>query len=378
MTTHTTPGTTPGTAPGTTPGIAPGPPADLTPVIPTKSPAHPRTKPSAGSRASSGVRRFLDENFLHFNSREVVAAARGYEAHVDAGGKMLVSLAGAMSTARLGKTLARMIRQGKVHAISCTGANLEEDLFVMLAGTEYEHCADWRALSADDEQALYDRGMNRVTDTCIPETVMRHLERRLIERWKSAADTGDRKFPYEYLFDIIRSGELKDHYQLPAEESWMIAAAEMDIPVFCPGWEDSTTGNIFTATVMKGTLPDHQCVKTGTEQMQALSQWYHDNMAGEHDGSPSVGFFQVGGGISGDFAICAVPMLIQDLKKLDTRFWGYFCQTSDACTSYGGYSGAVPNEKITWGKLDPDTPKFMIESDATIVVPLIFAYVLGD
>jgi deoxyhypusine synthase len=207
---------------------------------------------------------------------------------------------------------------------------------------------------------------------------MRHLERRLIARWKAAAGEGVRKFPYQYLFDVIRSGELDEHYQLPAEESWMIAAAERNIPVFCPGWEDSTTGNIFTATAMKGDLPDHQCVKTGTEQMQALSTWYMDHMAGERAGSPSVGFFQVGGGISGDFAICAVPMLIQDLKKLDTRFWGYFCQTSDACTSYGGYSGAVPNEKITWGKLDPDTPKFMIESDATIVVPLIFGYVLND
>ena len=40
-------------------------------------------------------------------------------------------------------------------------------------------------------------------------------------------------------------------------------------------------------------------------------------------------------------------------------------------------SGAVPNEKITWGKLGIDTPRFIIESDATIVAPLIFASVLG-
>jgi len=152
----------------------------------------------------------------------------------------------------------------------------------------------------------------------------------------------------------------------------------MDIPVFCPGWEDSTTGNIFAAAVIRGAVAHHQCVKSGTELMQLVADWYLENMPGENEDSPSVGFFQVGGGIAGDFAICAVPMLIQDLKKEDTRFWGYFCQTSDACTSYGGYSGAVPNEKITWGKLDADTPKYMIESDATIVTPLIFAYVLGD
>jgi deoxyhypusine synthase len=329
-------------------------------------------------RGTGAVRRFLDEHFLHFNSREVVAAARGYEDHINAGGKMLVSLAGAMSTARLGKILARMIREDKVHAISCTGANLEEDLFTLLAGKEYENCPDWRALSVEDERALYERGMNRVTDICIPESVVRHLERLLKIRWKKAADTGDRKFPFEFLFDIIRSGDLDEHCQYPKEESWMVAAAEKNIPVFSPGWEDSTTGNIFAASVISGDVSTHQCVKSGTEQMQLLAEWYLKNMAGDRKDSPSIGFYQIGGGIAGDFAICAVPMMIQDLEKEDTRFWGYFCQTSDACTSFGGYSGAVPNEKITWGKLDVDTPKFMIESDATIVTPLIFAYILGD
>jgi len=72
-----------------------------------------------------------------------------------------------------------------------------------------------------------------------------------------------------------------------------------------------------------------------------------------------------------------VPMLEQDLQQTGTPLWSYFCQIGDSTTSYGSYSGAVPNEKITWGKLAVDTPKYMIESDATIVAPLIFAYVLG-
>jgi len=72
-----------------------------------------------------------------------------------------------------------------------------------------------------------------------------------------------------------------------------------------------------------------------------------------------------------------VPMLHQDLRLPDVRLWGYFCQVSDSTTSYGSYSGAIPNEKITWGKLGIDTPKFVIESDATIVVPLMWAQVLG-
>jgi deoxyhypusine synthase len=322
------------------------------------------------------LRSFMDRHYRHFNARETVAAARAFEEHVGGGGKMLVSLAGAMSTGELGIILARVIRAGKVHAISCTGANLEEDVFNLLGHDEYEVIEDWRALSVEDEVSLYERGMNRVTDTCIPEDIMRHIEARLIRRWKEACDAGDRMFPSEFLFDILRSRDLEGLYQADPSESWLLAAMEKGVPVYTPGWEDSTTGNMFAANVLLGKVPHHQCVKTGTEQFAHLIEWYLENN-GMHDGVPSVGFFQIGGGIAGDFAICAVPSIIQDMRR-ETPFWGYFCQISDAEVSYGGYSGAVPNEKITWGKLAPDTPKFVIKSDATIVAPLIFGYLMGD
>jgi deoxyhypusine synthase len=322
------------------------------------------------------IRRFMEEQFLHFNAREALEAARAYEGHIDAGGKMLVTLAGAMSTAELGISLSRMIRAGKVHAISCTGANLEEDLFNLLAHEEYEVVPNWRALSASDEKDLYERGMNRVTDTCIPEDVMRHVESRLLERWAEACRKGTRKFPFEFIYDLLDDPELESAYQTDPQNSWLLAAKEMDLPVYAPGWEDSTLGNIFSANVKMGNVPHHQCVKTGTEQFHHLLDWYLENN-GESDNQPSVGFFQIGGGIAGDFAICAVPCIIQDLK-VDTPFWGYFCQITDAEVSYGGYSGAVPNEKITWGKLDVDTPSFLVKSDATIVAPMVFAYVLGE
>ena len=144
---------------------------------------------------------------------------------------MLLAMAGAMSTAELGIILARMIREEKVHAISCTGANLEEDIFNLVAHEEYELIRDWRALSAEEEQALYDRGMNRVTDTCIPETVMRDLESLLIQQWAAACQEGVRRFPHEYLFDILRGGDLEASYQIDPSDSWMVAAAEADIPV---------------------------------------------------------------------------------------------------------------------------------------------------
>lgn len=331
------------------------------------------------------LRAFMQRHYTNFNSRETLAAARGYEAHLDAGGKMMVTLAGAMSTAGIGRVLARMIRQDKVHAVTCTGANLEEDIFLLLAGKEYEWVPNWRALRAEDEQALYDRGMNRVTDTCIPEDVMRHVEQRLYDLYDAAVENNTRQFPYEYYWDVLRQEDLAQHYQMPAEDSWMLAAMEKNIPVFTPGWEDSTQGNMFTGWAMKRGLENHgQVVRFGTEALAQLAHWYKsqtttDNAGENRPGAGAgIGFFQVGGGIAGDFPICAVPMMIQDLEWQDTPFWAYFCQICDAPTSYGGYSGAVPNEKITWGKLTPDTPKFMIQSDATIVAPLIFGYVLGD
>lgn len=319
------------------------------------------------------VTEFLETHFRHFNARELVAAAKAYGDFVsaDQNGRMMVTLAGAMSTGELGLSLSQMIRAGKVHAITCTAANLEEDMFNLVAHDEYKIVENWRALSTADEVALRDEGFNRVTDTCIPETVMRHIEGRLTPMWRDAAKANRGRMPVDFMFDLLDDKDLVQHYQIPREHSWLAAAKDMDIPVFTPGFEDSTLGNIYAARVIDGTVPGHGAIATGTYQMQRLAQWYT-----EESSVGPIGFFQIGGGIAGDFPICVVPMLIQDLKR-DIPLWSYFCQISDAVTSFGGYSGAVPNEKITWCKLSDDSPKFMIQSDASICAPLIFAHVLG-
>lgn len=320
------------------------------------------------------ISEFMEKHFRHYNARETLSAARAYKTFIEHDrGMMMVSLAGAMSTAELGISLAEMIRRNKVHAISCTAANLEEDLFNLFAHNEYRVIENWRALSTEDEVALRDSGFNRVTDTCIPETVMMHMQDRLVKYWSEAANQGEQYFASQYMFKILEEEELRQYYQVPIEHSWMYAAKQAGIPVYSPGIEDSTLGNMFTARVMDGTVKSHSALKTGTQQLEHLAKWYKRVCVDR-----PVGFFQIGGGIAGDFAICAVPMWIQDLSEEHIRRWAYFAQISDAETSYGGYSGAVPNEKITWNKLDPECPKFMIHSDATIVAPLIFSYVLGE
>ena len=322
---------------------------------------------------TGSISEFIDRHYRHFNAAVLRDAADAYVAHLDRGGKMMITLAGAMSTGELGISLAEMIRQNKVHAITCTGANLEEDLFNLVARSKYERIPNYRELSPQQEKELLARHLNRVTDTCIPEEeAIRRIEKVVIGEWVVAARKKERFFPHEFLFKILRECRLKKFYEIDPADSWMMAAAQKDLPLFVPGWEDSTLGNIYAARCITGAITDVHTARSGIEYMIELAEWY-----GRVSPESSIGFFQIGGGIAGDFPICVVPMLNQDVVRTPVPEWGYFCQISDSTTSFGSYSGAVPNEKITWGKLSVDTPKFIIESDATIVAPLVFAKVLG-
>ena len=324
------------------------------------------------------VSQFIALNYRHFNAAALLDAAKGYETHLAAGGQMLVTLAGAMSTAELGITLAEMIRQDKVHAIVCTGANLEEDVFNLVAHDYYERVPHYRDLTSADEVELLSRHMNRVTDTCIPEMeAMRRIEKAVLAEWVAADRAGEHYFPHEFMYKILRSKKLEKSYQIDPQNSWLLAASEKNLPIIVPGWEDATLGNMYAAAVIRGDVKNVHTVRTGIEYMTTLAEYYTETSKKLKNGEGSIGFFQIGGGIAGDFPICVVPMLHQDLERTGVPLWGYFCQISDSTTSYGSYSGAVPNEKITWGKLAASTPKFIVESDATIVAPLIFSWILG-
>lgn len=317
------------------------------------------------------ISQFIEKHYLHFNSASLVDAAKAYEQQLANGAKMMVSMAGAMSTAEIGKIFAEIIRKDKVQIISCTGANLEEDIMNLVAHSHYERVPNYRDLTPQDEWDLLERGLNRVTDTCIPEhEAFRRLQKHIYKIWKDADDKGERYFPHEFMYKMLLSGVLEEYYEIDLKDSWMYAAAEKNLPIIVPGWEDSTMGNIFAGNCIQGNLKP-STMKSGIEYMTFLADWYTDFTKDK-----GLGFFQIGGGIAGDFPICVVPMLEQDLER-STPLWSYFCQISDSTTSYGSYSGAVPNEKITWGKLAADTPKFIVESDATIVAPLMFAKVLG-
>lgn len=315
---------------------------------------------------------FMKKHFKHFNAAACVDAAEGWLHHLQNNGKMFLALAGAMSTAELGISLAELIREGHIHAISCTGANLEEDIFNLVAHKHYHRIPEYRLLTKNDEQKLYAQGMNRVTDTCIPEDeAVRRIEKYLLQLWKKAEVEAKRYFPYEFIYQLFENSMLDKLYEIDIRHSWVYAAYEKKLPIFVPGWEDSTTANILVSNKMRGEIQSFNLVRSGLEQMEELTFWYQ-KIARDYP----IGFFQIGGGIAGDFPICVVPLIRQDLQIQECPLWSYFCQISDSTTSYGSYSGATPSEKITWGKLGKETPCYMIESDATIVAPLIFQYVL--
>jgi deoxyhypusine synthase len=308
-------------------------------------------------------------NFKNFNARATRDALLAYVEHLEGGGKMFWAMAGAMSSAQLGITLAPAIRAGLVHGLSVTGANLEESLFRLVAHHSYKDFPHYRYLTKQDDTRILEARMRRVTDTSIPEDeAFRAVEKFVVPMWKRASERGERRFWHEYFYELVTTIPESLH-EGSADECWLLAAARAKLPVVVPGYEDSTFGNIFASHVKLGEC-GASIVKSGIEYMADFYDRYAELSAGK-----GVGFFQIGGGIAGDFPICVVPSIKYDLEG-EVKPWAYFCQISDSTTSYGSYSGATPNEKITWDKLTEDTPMFVIESDATIVVPLLLSALL--
>lgn len=312
---------------------------------------------------------FVLKNYKNFNARATRDALVAYLRHIEAGGKMFWAVAGAMSSAQLGITLAPAIRAGLIHGLSVTGANLEESLFRLVANDSYKDFPEYRYMTKQDDTKILNDRMRRVTDTSIPEDeAFRAVEKFIVPMWKRATESGERRFWHEYFYELIQMVPAELH-QGNAEECWLLAAARAKLPVVVPGCEDSTFGNIFASHVKHGEC-SASIVKSGIEYMAAFYDQYRELASGA-----GVGFFQIGGGIAGDFPICVVPSIKYDLEQ-PVKPWAYFCQISDSTTSYGSYSGATPNEKITWDKLTEETPMFVIESDATIVAPLILSALL--
>lgn len=317
---------------------------------------------------------FARRYMTHFNGGTAVRAAEAYVDRLKAGDAMMITLAGAFSTGEGGKWLAEMIRRDKVHAISSTGANIEEDVFNLVGHDDYVKLPRYRDMTPDDEQDLQKKHLNRVTDTAIPDTVMEPVISALQDRWEEADKANEPFFFHEPFYDILNDGTLKDKYQIDPKDSWMIAAAEKNLPIVVPGHADSSAANAFVASCLRGDISSLALVRSDMEYFARITAWYVEETK-EH----GVGMWVLGGGISADFVQCIAPMVKLDLKRKDAKPWSYLAQIGDSHESLGGFSGCSPLEKMSgWSKLDKDTPIFDMKSDFTLVAPIMAAIILSS
>jgi deoxyhypusine synthase len=329
--------------------------------------------------SSSPVSAFAQRTLMHTNGGSTMQAALWLKNHLKNGGKIVVTLAGALSSFQIGVMLAELIRQDKVHLVSATGANHEESYYRYVAHSHYANIPRYTEITPEQEAELRDAGLRRITDTFLPEDEsVRIMEPHLLKMWKDAEKTGESYFPHEYFRRLFREKLIKPDPMANPADCWTLAAFEKNIPIVVPGFEDSTMGNIFASYTYKGqhkkkgdTIISGSVMKTGLDYFHLMYDWYME----ESKTSP-IAFLQLGGGIAADFPICVVPSLKHDLRLPRVRDWAGFIEIGSSPMSYGSYSGAGGKEKITWDKLSTESYYQIIQSDVTVAFPWIAAVLL--
>lgn len=330
--------------------------------------------------SQSPVSEFAERTLNHCNGGSTLQAALWLKNHLKNGGKIMVTIAGALSSFQVGVMLAELIRQDKVHIVSATGANHEESYYRYVAHSHYAYIPRYTELTPDQEAELRDAGLRRITDTFLPEDEsVRIMEPHLLKMWQEAEKKGERYFPHEYFRRLFAEKLIQPDPKANPKDCWTYAAYEKNVPVVIPGFEDSTMGNIFASYTYNGphrkdksVLLKPSTMKGGLEYFTWLYDWYM-----EASKDAPIAFLQLGGGIAADFPICVVPSLKHDLQLHEgIRDWAGFVEIGSSPMSYGSYSGAGGKEKITWDKLSTESYYQIIQSDVTVAFPWIAAVLL--
>jgi deoxyhypusine synthase len=329
---------------------------------------------------SKPVSAFAERTLHHCNGGATLQAAQWLHQHLKRGGKVVVTLAGALSSFQVGIMLAELIRKNKVHLVSATGANHEESYYRYVAHSHYAYIPRYTELTPTQEAELRDAGLRRITDTFLPEDEsVRIMEPHLLAMWKEAENKGESFYPHEYFRRLFAKKLIFPDKGANPEDCWVYAAYTKNIPVVIPGFEDSTMGNIFASYTYSGphkkrggTTVKSSVMKSGLDYFHLMYDWY----LRESKKHP-IAFLQLGGGIAADFPICVVPSIKHDLQLPKVRDWAGFIEIGSSPMSYGSYSGAGGKEKITWDKLSTESYFQIIQSDVTVAFPWIAAILLG-
>lgn len=330
--------------------------------------------------SQSPVSEYAQRTLNHCNGGSTLQAALWLKNHLKNGGKIMVTIAGALSSFQVGVMLAELIRQDKVHIISATGANHEESYYRYVAHSHYAYIPRYTELTPEQEAELRDAGLRRITDTFLPEDEsVRIMEPHLLKMWQDAEAKGERYFPHEYFRRLFAEKLIQPDPKANPKDCWAYAAYEKNVPIVIPGFEDSTMGNIFASYTYSGqhrkdksVVLNPNTMKGGLEYFTWLYDWYM-----EASKDAPIAFLQLGGGIAADFPICVVPSLKHDLQLHEgIRDWAGFVEIGSSPMSYGSYSGAGGKEKITWDKLSTESYYQIIQSDVTVAFPWIAAVLL--
>lgn len=338
------------------------------------------------------VTNWLVHTKRHCNGGKIINAGLWLKQHTDNGGKIFLALAGAGSTFQVGIVISELIRAGKIAAISATGANLEESLYRLVANSYYARIPNYDELTRSEEKELAQIELCRITDTFIPEEEsVRVIFPELEKLWREAEINKRYLLWHEYFFQLFERKMIKFDPTANVDDCWLYQAYLHKVPVFVPGAEDSTMGNLFSYISYNGNHPvlskykpkqpiSQAIICNSFSYMHRLAEWYLDNT--EERG---LAFLQLGGGIASDFPICVVPHIKADflwdqqkkIREKMVRAWAGFIEIYSSPMSFGSYSGAGFKEKITWEKLDVDTFGEQIFGDYTAHFPDIAAIILG-
>jgi deoxyhypusine synthase len=343
--------------------------------------AQGETLTNSVKKGSKTITNFAKRTLNHCNGGATLEAAEWLNGHLARGGKVVVTLAGALSSFQVGVMLAELIRKDKVHLISATGANHEESYYRYVAHSHYAYIPRYTELTPSQEAELRDARLRRITDTFLPEDEsVRIMEPHILKMWKTAEKKGERYFPHEYFRKLFEQKLIAPDKMANPADCWVYAAYQKKIPIVIPGFEDSTMGNIFASYTYDGpNKPKKGAVsvsptvmKTGIDYFHLMYDWYL-----KESKKHPIAFLQLGGGIAADFPICVVPSIKHDLHMTKVRDWAGFIEIGSSPMSYGSYSGAGGKEKITWDKLSTDSYYQIIQSDVTVAFPWIAAVMLG-
>ncbi len=291
---------------------------------------------------------------------------------------VVATLSGAMTVAKMGTLLCRMIDHGMIHVVIATGALITHGLTESVGLVHYR-----RPVGVPDEE-FYAKGYNRVYDTLEMEANLNDVElivhRALgqldpTQTWSSATIT-------QAIGRILHEGYSGDGV--------LKSAYRQGVPVFIPAFTDSEMGLDLSFWAMRRAVADGRVQTAGLDYRDAvdglLAQLppfnpYRDlqHYARCILSAPRTGIFTIGGGVPRNWAQQVAPyidfMSVRlDLPQQEVPRFHYGVRLCPEPVHWGGLSGSTYSEGISWGKFVPpeEGGRFAeVYADATVVLPLL-------